>query len=196
MTDLNLIQGPLMKEVNGMLHRLRRGLSLIVILTVGFSTIALADSMNMDNGKTQKMDGISAKISLNSEKVKTGNNDIMVTLTDSSGKPITDGVVEATARMDKNMSMDMTDKKPIAIQFDKSDDMGRYMGKVDLTDKGKWIIKAQININGQMKNMESTIDVTGGSNAGVGIITGFGGLILLILVIAVIQKKKSAKTKA
>jgi hypothetical protein len=116
----------------------------------------------------------------------------MITLHDSNNMPISDATVSATAEMDKNMNMDMKDSKPIAIAFEKGDDKGQYMGTVNFTDQGKWIVKSTIKMQGQEKNVDFDVDVAG-SGPNWGIIGGFVGVIALIIIIAAVKKKKTAK---
>ena len=165
-------------------------LSLVVVLVI--STSVLADSMNMEKGTEKTVDGINAELSFKNSKAQIGNGDIMITLHDNEDKPITDASVTAIAEMDKSMSMDMNDSKPIAIKFENSDDLGQYMGSVNFTDKGKWIVNAVIKVNGQEKDVAFDVDVAG-TGPNMGIIGGFLGVMALIIIVAAVKKKKSAK---
>jgi hypothetical protein len=169
-----------------------RSLVLGIIFILAFSSLAFADDMNMNNGTTKKADDTNVKLSFKNEKVKTGNNDIMITLKDSNNQPISDAKVTATAQMDKNMNMSMGDNKPQSIEFKTGDEMGQYMGTVNFTDKGKWIVTATVNVNGQDKNIDFDVDVAG-SGPNWLIIGGFSGVIVLIIVFAAIKKKQTAK---
>lgn len=177
-------------------------LSLVIVML--FSTVVLASEkdkgMDMDEGIEVKVEGINVELSFTSGKALTGNGDIMITLHDDDDKPITDALVTAIAEMDKS-SMDpkMEDSKPIAIEFKKDDEEGQYMGEVDFTDEGKWIVKVTINAQGQVKNLDFNVDVEepddheADSGANWGVIGGFLGLMALIIIIAGIKKKKSMK---
>jgi hypothetical protein len=165
---------------------------LSLVFVMALLTTVLADDMNMDNGTKKDAGGINAELSFKNGKAQTGNGDIMITLLDSDKKPITDAEVQATAEMDKNMDMNMDKSKPIAIEFEKGDDQGRYMGKVNFTDKGKWIVKATIKDQGQEKNVDFDVDVAG-TGPNWGIIGGFLVLMVLIIGIAAAKKKKTAK---
>jgi len=165
-------------------------ISLVFILT--FSTSVFAESMDMGKGIEQKVDGISVELSFKDEKVKTGKEDIMITLHDSNDKAIEDATVTATAEMDKDMTMDMKSSEPIAIELKSSDEKGQYMGTVNFTDKGKWIVDTTINVSGEKKNVKFEVDVvSGGPNWG--IIGGFLGVIVLIIVVAAVKKKQAVK---
>lgn len=169
-----------------------KSLVISLIIALAFSTLALADSMNMDNGTAKKVDGINAELSFKNGKAQTGNGDIMIKLHDSNNKPISDATVSATAEMDKSMDMNMREIKPISIEFKNGDDQGQYMGTVNFTDKGKWIVKATIKVQGQEKNVDFDVDVAS-TGPNWGIIGGFLGLIALIIIIAAVKKKKTAK---
>lgn len=175
-----------------MKYKIVKSLVLSLIIVLAFSTIVLADSMNMDKGIEKKLDGISAELSFKNGKAQTGNGDIMITLHDGNNKPISDAAVSATAEMDKNMDMNMKDSKPISIEFKNGDDQGQYMGSVNFTDKGKWIVKAKIKVQGQEKNVDFDVDVAS-TGPNWGIIGGFLGIVALIIIIAAVKKKQSAK---
>lgn len=175
-----------------MKHKMMKSLIISLIFVLGLSTLAFADEMNMNKGTEKKVDGIGIAMSFKKDKAKTGENDIMITLSDSNGKPISNATVNATAEMDKNMNMGMKNSKPIAIAFKNGDDKGQYMGAVNFTDKGKWIVKATINVQGQEKNVDFDIDVAG-AGPNWGIIGGFSGVIALIIITAAVKKKQSVK---
>ncbi len=167
------------------------GIILSLIMVTILSSIVFADSMGMEEGTQKQVNGINAKLSFKHEKVETGKNDIMITLTGSNNQPVSDAVVKATAEMDKGMDMNMGDSKPIEIAFEKSD-AGQFMGTVDFSDKGKWFVKAIINVQGQEQNVDFEVDVTGGGPNWI-VIGGFLGAIALIIIIAAIKKKQTAK---
>lgn len=175
-----------------MVYKLFKNLLITLVITTSLSSVVFADSMNMDNGTEKKVDGISIELSFKNDKVKTGDSDIMITLHDDKEQPVKDAKVTATAEMDKNMDMDMKDSKPVAIEFNNSDEQGQYMGTINFTDKGKWIIKTTINLNGQEKKVDFDVDVAG-SGPNWGIIGGFLGIVAVILVVAAVKKKQSVK---
>ncbi|MGE5628232.1 MAG: FixH family protein [Solirubrobacterales bacterium] len=175
-----------------MKKRIIKSLIVSLIFVLGLSTMVLADEMNMDKGVEKKVDGISIAMSFKDNKAKTGDNEIMVTLNDSNGQPISNASVTASAVMDKNMDMNMDKSKPVAIDFEKGDANGQYMGKVNFTDKGKWIVKVTADVQGQQKEMDFNADVVD-AGPNMMIIGGFTGVIALIIVLAAIGKKKSVK---
>ena len=172
-----------------------RGAILSLILTLGLSTAAFADGMgNMDMGKgTEKsVNGINAELTFNKDnKVKTGDNDVMITLHDDKDKEIENADIKISAEMDKNsdMGMDMNGKKPIEVSLENSKN-GQYMGKINFTDKGKWVITANIMVNGEQKDVEFDADVVSGGPNWV-VIGGFVGIVAVIIIVAAVKKKSS-----
>jgi len=134
-----------------------RGAILSLIFTLGLSTAAFADDMgNMDMGKgTEKsMNGINAELTFNKDnKAKTGKNDVMVTLHDNNNKEIDNATVNISAEMGKSSDMggmNMDTSKPIEVTLENSE-KGQYMGNIDFTDKGKWVVTANVMVNGEKK---------------------------------------------
>ena len=82
--------------------------------------------------------------------------------------------------------------KPMMIDLKKGSTKGEYSGMADLKTKGKWIIKATFNASGQEKNIDLDFNV---QSAGPNflIIGGFTVVIVLVIVIAAFNKKKSIK---
>lgn len=173
-----------------MKHTIVKSLILSLFIVLMFSTLAMADEMNMNKGTEKKVGNISAELSFKNGKAQTGNGDIMITLHDSNNQPVTDASGSAIAEMDKNMDMDMKDTKPITIEFKNGDEQGQYMGTVNFTDKGKWIVKAIIKEQGQEKNVDFDVDVAG-TGPNWWIIGGFAGVIALIIIVAAMLKKRS-----
>lgn len=136
-----------------------RGALAGLIFTLGLSTAAFADGMgNMDMGKgTEKSaSGIKAELTFNKDnKVKTGKNDVMVTLHDNNNKEIEKADVKISAEMDKGSDMggmNMDKSKPIEATLESSGS-GQYMGNIEFTDKGKWVVTANVTVNGEKKDI-------------------------------------------
>jgi uncharacterized membrane protein YdcZ (DUF606 family) len=93
--------------------------------------------------------------------------------------------------MDKNsdMGMDMNGKKPIEVSLENSKD-GQYMGKINFTDKGKWVITANIMVNGEQKDVQFDADVVSSGPNWV-VIGGFVGIVAVIIIVAAVKKKSS-----
>lgn len=173
-----------------------RGALLSLILTLGLSTAAFADGMgNMDMGKgTEKSaSGINAELTFNKDnKAKTGKNDVMVTLHDDNNKEIDNADVKISAEMDKDSdmgSMNMDNSKPIEATLESSG-QGQYMGNIDFSDKGKWVITANATVNGEKKDIKFDADVVSAGPNWV-VIGGFVGIVAVIIAVAAVKKKSS-----
>jgi hypothetical protein len=175
-----------------------RGAVLSLILTLGLSTSAFAagmGDMDMSKGTEKSVNGINAELTFNKDnKVKTGKNDVMVTLHDNNNKEIENADLKISAEMDKNSDMggmNMDKSKPIEATLESSGS-GQYMGNIDLSDKGKWIVTANVMVNGEKKDIQFDVDVASGGPNWV-VIGGFIGVVSLIIIVAAVKKKKSSK---
>lgn len=173
-----------------------RGAVLSLILTLGLSTAAFADGMgdmDMGQGTEKRMDGISAELTFNEDnKVKTGKNDVMVTLHDSSDKEIENANVNISAEMDSSSDMggmSMDKSKPIEAALE-NNGKGQYMGNIDFTDKGKWTVTANVIVNGEKKDIKFDVDVVSAGPNWV-VIGGFIGIVAVIIVVAAVKKKSN-----
>jgi hypothetical protein len=169
-----------------------------LIFTLGLSTTAFADGTgNMDIGKgTEKSsNGINAELTFKKDnKAKTGKNEVMVTLHDSNDKEIENAQVKIIAEMDKNSDMggmNMDNSKPIEAALE-SNGSSQYMGNINFTDKGKWMVTAEVMVNGEKKDIKFDVDVvSGGPNWFV--IGGFVGIVSVIILVAAVKKKQGSK---
>jgi len=160
-----------------------------LLLVLSFSATALAATTGSQI--TKEVAGVKATLTFDNEKLKTGSNIFSITFSDESGNPLSIENLQVTADMDrsKDMGNDGMDKKePMMLDLQKSSQEGVYTGQVDLTNNGKWIINASYDLQSQPQSIALDFDVMG-SGPNWLIIGGFGGVILLILVIAVISKK-------
>lgn len=172
--------------------KLFKNLLITLLFVLSFSTLAFADTTGTQINK--EVDGIKASLNFPSEKLKAGSNEFTISLLDKNGQPLTDANLKVTADMDRStMGMDGMEKdEPMMIDLKSGSNKGEYSGMVDLKTKGKWIIKATFDVQGQEKNIDLDFNV---QSAGPNflIIGGFSGVIVLIIVIAAINKKKSIK---
>ncbi|EKQ51900.1 MULTISPECIES: FixH family protein [unclassified Clostridium] len=173
-----------------------RGAILSIILTLGLSTAAFAagmGDMDMGQGTEKNSNGINAELTFNKDnKVKTGKNDVMVTLHDSNNKEIQNADVKISAEMDKSSdmgSMNMDKSKPIEAVLESSGN-GQYMGNIDFTDKGKWTVTANVMVNGEKKDIKFDVDVASAGPNWI-VIGGFVGIVAVIIVVAAVKKKSS-----
>lgn len=169
-----------------------RGAIAGLILTLGLSTAAFADSMvNMDmsKGTEKSASGINAELTFNKDnKAKNGKNDVMVTLHDDNNKEIDNADVKVSAEMDKNSDMggmNMDNSKPIEATL-QSSGQGQYMGTINFTDKGKWIVTANVMVNGEKKDVKFDVDVASSGPNWV-VIGGFIGIVGVIIVVAAVK---------
>jgi hypothetical protein len=172
-----------------------RGAILSLIFTLGLSTAAFADSMgNMDmsKGTEKNSNGINAELTFNKDnKAKTGKNDVMVTINDNN-KEIDNADVKISAEMDNGSDMggmNMDNSKPIEATL-QSSGQGQYMGNIDFSDKGKWVVTANVMVNGEKKDIKFNVDVTSAGPNWV-VIGGFVGIVAVIIVVAAVKKKSS-----
>ncbi len=171
-----------------------RGAIFSLILTLGLSTVAFADTMDMGKGTEKSMNGIKAELSFNKDdKAITGKNDVMITLHDSNDKKIENATVNISAEMDKtsDMGMNMDKSKPIEAVLENSE-KGQYMGNINFTDKGKWVVTANVVVNGEKQNVQFDVDVASGGPNWI-VIGGFIGIVGVIIIVAAVKKKQNNK---
>ena len=173
--------------------KLFKNFLLTSILVLSFSTLAFAATTGTPI--TKQVDGVKASLTFVSEKLKPGSNEFTLSLIDKDGKPLKDANLKVTADMDRSIDMagdGMAKDKPMMIDLKEGSTKGEYLGMADLKTKGKWIIKATFNVGGQEKNIDLDFNV---QSAGPNflIIGGFTGVIVLVIVIAALNKKKSIK---
>ncbi|GFP75721.1 FixH family protein [Clostridium fungisolvens] len=166
-----------------------RGLIFGLMFVLVSSTVALADEMNMGKATSKSVDGITAELSFKDEEAKTGKDQIMITLHDINDKEIDNADVTIIAKMPQDDSMKMDSNEPITIKLEKSE-KGQYMRDINFTDKGKWIVTADITVQGEKKSIDFDVNVVSGGPNWI-VIGGFLGAIALIIVVAAIKKKQA-----
>ena len=176
-----------------MKFKLLKSFLLTSILVLSFSTLAFAATTGTQIDK--QVDGVKASLTFASEKLKPGSNEFTISLLDKDGKPLTDANLKVTADMDRSTDMagdGMAKDKPMMIDLKEGSTKGEYSGMADLKTKGKWIIKATFDVQGQEKTIDLDFNV---QSAGPNflIIGGFTCVIVLVIVIAALNKKKSIK---
>ena len=174
-----------------MKFKLLKNFALTVILTLSVSTLAFASTTGTKVNKT--VDGVKASLTFATEKLKPGSNEFTISLLNKDGKPLPNANLKATVAMDTSTDMGgMTEDKPMMINLKEGSKKGEYTGMVDFKSKGKWVIKSTFDVQGQAKTIDLAVDVQG-AGPNFLIIGGFSGVIVLIIVIAAINKKKSNK---
>ena len=175
-----------------MKFKLFKNLVFTLILALSFSTLAFASTTGTQINKT--VDGVKASLTFMNEKLKPGSNEFTISILDKDGKPLPNSNLKVTAAMDKSTDMgSMTEDKPMMMDLKEGSKKGEYTGMMDFKSKGKWILKSTFDVQGQAKNVDFDVDV---QSAGPNflIIGGFSGVIILVIVIAAINKKKSIKS--
>lgn len=148
-----------------------------------------------DHAMEKVIDGVKIHLSFMDKEVKTGANEIMITLMDGNANPIVDAKVSVIAEMDKSMAgMDHSEMKhpePLLAEPQIGHGKGQYMVKVQFTDEGKWTIKLNVSAEGRERVADFTVNVM---NAGPNlyVIYGFLGIIATIIAGAAINKKRKA----
>ncbi|MBU3215352.1 FixH family protein [Clostridium estertheticum] len=167
-----------------------------LILVLSVSPLAFASTTGTQINKV--VDGVKASLTFTNEKLKPGKNEFTISLLDKNEKPLTNSNLKITVAMDnstdmKGMSGMTAENTPMIIDLKEGSKKGEYTGMVDFKSKGQWIIKSTFDANGQAKNIDLGVNVqSAGPNF---LILGvFAGVVVLILVIAAINKKKSIKS--
>jgi len=166
---------------------------LTTILVLSFSTLAFAATTGTPINK--QVDGVKASLTFASDKLKPGSNEFTLSLLDKDGQPLTNANLKITADMDRSTDMGndgMAKDKPMMIDLKETSTKGEYSGMADLKTKGKWIMKATFNADGQEKNIDLDFNVQSTGPNWL-IIGGFSCVIVLIVVLAAFNKKKSIK---
>lgn len=173
--------------------KLFKSLLFTLILVLSFSTLAFAGTTGTQINK--EVDGIKASLTFANEKLKSGSNEFTISLLDKNGLPLPNANLKVTADMDRSTDMSgdgMEKDKPMMINLKEGSPKGEYSGMADFKTKGKWIVTATFDLQGQEKTIEFDVNVES-SGPNFLIIGGFSAVIVLIIVIAAINKKRSIK---
>lgn len=104
--------------------------------------------------KAATIGNLTASLSNESGALKHGNQELMLSFTDASGKPIDVGAVSLSFHMPQMGSMAaMTD----SVTFTTTDTPGAYRGKVDIEVGGEW--QAQLAYEGPAGKGKTTFSV-------------------------------------
>jgi hypothetical protein len=76
-----------------------------------------------------------------------------------------------------------------AVHLKAAHEDGEYSGKVHIETTGEWVISVHLIIQGEEMEVDFPLTVKAGSN--MGILTGFAGVNILILIVAAALKSKS-----
>jgi YtkA-like len=105
--------------------------------------------------KTIPVGNLTATLSNDSGALKRGNQELMLSFTDTSGKPVDVGAVSLNFHMPQMGSMAaMTD----SVTLTTTNTPGVYRGKVNIEGGGEW--QAQLAYEGQAGQGKTTFSVT------------------------------------
>ncbi len=105
--------------------------------------------------KAIQVENLTATLSNDSGVLKHGNQELMLSFTDASGKPVDVGAVSLNFHMPQMGSMAaMTD----SVIFSTTNTPGVYRGKVNIEGGGEW--QAQLAYEGAAGKGKSTFSVT------------------------------------
>jgi hypothetical protein len=130
-------------------------LALVMVAACGSKT---GSNVSVPSGKTIKsitFGNLTATLSNSTGQLKPGNQEVMLTFTDSSGKPVDVGAVSLNfhmAQMGPMTEMNNT------TAFTTTGTLGVYRGKVNLEVAGEW--QGQLAYEGPAGSGKTTFNVT------------------------------------
>ena len=143
---------------------MKRSVNVIGIAILGAVLIAAAcgsktgSNDNISTGKvikTATVGNLTATLSNGTGQLKQGDQEVMLSFTDASGKPVDVGAVSLNLHMPQMGGMAaMTD----SVTFTTTNTPGVYRGKVNLEVGGEW--QAQLAYEGPAGNGKTTFSVT------------------------------------
>ncbi|MGC1376055.1 MAG: hypothetical protein WA821_07535 [Anaerolineales bacterium] len=84
--------------------------------------------------------------------------------------------------------------QPVSVALQAGSDAGDYDGTISFPQAGHWALHMHVMLtNGEMFSTEFPLDVAPGAPASYGILAGFFGLNVLIIVAAVVTKRKTVR---
>jgi len=133
------------------------GLGVVVVIAAACGSKTVTDG-SVPTGKVIKavpVGNLTATLSNDSSVLKHGNQELTLSFTDASGKPVDVGAVSLNFHMPQMGSMAaMTD----AVSFTTTNTPGVYRGKVDIEVAGEW--QAQLAYEGPAGKGKTTFSVT------------------------------------
>ena len=141
----------------------KSGLAVVFALVLALVMVAACGSrtgsnVSVPSGKTIKsvtVGNLAATLSNSTGQLKPGNQEVMLTFTDSSGKPVDVGAVSLNFHMAQMGTMaEMNDM----TAFTTTGTLGVYRGKVNLEVAGEW--QGQLAYEGPAGSGKTTFTVT------------------------------------
>ncbi len=133
----------------------------LIVLTAACSSGTPPTAKNPVQGKVIKsssINNLTVTISNESGKLKTGEQEIMLSFTDASGKAVDVGMVKAAALNFYMPAMGSMSAMNGAATFTTTSVPGVYKGKVKIEMSGEW--QAQISYEGEKGSGKTTFPVT------------------------------------
>jgi len=130
-------------------------LALVMIAACGSKT---GSNVSVPSGKTIKsvtLGNLSATLSNRTGQLKPGNQEVMLTFTDSSGKPVDVGAVSLNFHMAQMGTMAEMNN---TTAFTTTGTPGIYRGRVNIEVAGEW--QGQLAYEGPAGNGKTTFTVT------------------------------------
>lgn len=142
---------------------MKKSLILVAIAVVGVGLIAACDSKTGSNGnistgkviKTSTVGNLTATLSNSTGQLKQGDQEVTLSFSDLSGKPVDVGAVSLNFHMPAMGGMAAMNN---ATTFTTTDTPGVYRGKVNIGMAGEW--QAQLAYEGPEGNGKTTFSVT------------------------------------
>ncbi len=162
------------------------------------ATMALSANEEM-KGLVKEVNGYKVELVFMNGAPMVGKNQMMIRLSDSMMAPVDGAMVSATAKMDAGMSMggsSMSEGKSLTMEMmagAAGSKKGEYMATVDFPNEGKWVVDASAKVGDASLPASFEVEV---AKAGPNmlIVGGFIGIILLVIVVAAINKARSGKS--
>ena len=134
----------------------------ILLIVIAISVIVVACSSKSGNAtptgitvKTVTVDKLTATLSNSTGQLKQGDQEVMLTFTDSTGKPVDVGAVSLNFHMPSMGTMSAMNE---AVTFTTTPTPGIYQGKVNIAMAGEW--QAQLAYEGPAGTGKTTFTVT------------------------------------
>jgi nitrogen fixation protein FixH len=139
---------------------MKKSLVYTLALTAALTIVAACAKSTNDglSGKTiasVKVNDLTATLSNSTGQVKSGNQEVTLTFTDSAGKPVDVGAVSLNFHMPAMGSMAAMNN---AVTFTTTGTPGVYRGKVNVEMAGEW--QGQLAYEGSAGKGKATFSVT------------------------------------
>jgi hypothetical protein len=186
----------------------------ILILSI-ILLLSSASPVQADAGEARheekEVDGYKVKLTFVEGDVQIGHNELNIQINDPQGQLVTNaGVtiiaelyneiptgVTSTGNSGMNMGSDENGTSPpekpmMTVKADlvAGTNAGEYEGEVELEETGHWMITAVVRLQQQEKSVEFVVDLQK-SGPNWYVLSGFFGVIVVIIVVGVLKKRKS-----